>query len=365
VILLKYPITQLDFDRDFASFVDLSHAIYGEKAVTDEAMYRWLFQKNIYNPKGVHLFHVAKDGDKVVASDCLMPVPMKIQGKNYLGAWSIKTMTHPDYQRQGIFRAMTEHNISRAKELGIDLIIGFANANSYPGYKKFGWDVLVERRAIIRPLDIRHSLAKKKMPGPVAGVGNSLFRTLDNRRLATMAKKAKKFNTDIYNSAPDTCQHIWAPMQSAFSVLVERNLNYLEWRYNQRPNHDYNFVVAKGKEKPEAMLVFRHNQTNGSCIIIDYVGTPNSEALPALMYVTIQHCLDHDLRYIINSSGSVFDNYLCDHFGFKYLTAPLANNMFIACRLNQSISLDALQKETNWFYSYGDSELDIDLKPRP
>lgn len=361
---MKYPISQLDFDRDFASFVDLSRAIYGDKAVTDEAMFRWLFEKNIYNPQGSHFFHVAKDGDRVVASDCLMPVPLQIKGKRYLAAWSIKTMTHPDYQRQGIFRAMTEHNIARARELGIDVILGFANANSYPGYKKFGWDVLVERRAVIRPLDIKGSLAKKKGLGPLAGVGNTLYRSLDRRRLAALASKVGDYQTEIYDTASQVSE-IWPRMQATIPVLIERDQRYIDWRYNQRPGHDYKFALARGKKEAEALLIFRHNHTNDSCIIIDYVGAPRSEALPSLMLTTIRHCLDHNLRYIINSSGSLFDDYLNDHFGFKYLTSPLANNMFIACRLNPAIALETLKKETNWFYSYGDSELDIDLSPRP
>ena len=127
---MKYPISQLDFERDFASFVDLSRAIYGDKAVTDEAMFRWLFERTSTTP-GSHFFHVAKDGDRVVASDCLMPVPIQIEGKHYLAAWSIKTMTHPDYQRQGIFRAMTEHNIARARGIGHRRHPGLCQFNSY------------------------------------------------------------------------------------------------------------------------------------------------------------------------------------------------------------------------------------------
>ena len=61
---MKYPISQLDFQRDFTSFIELSQAIYGERAVTDQALYQWLFADNIYNPNGNHLFHVARDGDK-------------------------------------------------------------------------------------------------------------------------------------------------------------------------------------------------------------------------------------------------------------------------------------------------------------
>jgi len=312
---VKYPISQLDFDRDFASFVDLSHAIYGEKAVSDEAMYRWLFERNIYNPNG-HLFHVAKDGDRVVASDCLMPIPLVIQGKKCLAAWSIKTMTHPDYQRQGIFRAMTEYNIARAKEAGIDLILGFANANSFPGYAKFGWDILVERRAIVRPLDIKRSLAKRKPLKLFAGIGNALYKTYDSRRIKALAAQAGMFSTEILTSAPDADTDVWPAMQAAFQVLVKRDNAYLDWRYNQRPRQDYKFILASRQGKAEAILIFRTSEANGSCIIIDYVGTPQSEALPALLYKTIQYCREEDLRYIINSSGSVFDKYLVNTSGF-------------------------------------------------
>jgi len=215
---MRYQISQLDFDTDFASFIELSHSIYGIKAVTDEAMYRWLFEQNIYNPNGVHLFHVAKDGDKVVASDCLMPVPLIIKGQKFLAAWSIKTMTHPDYQRQGIFRAMTEHNISRAKELGIDLILGFANANSFPGYTKFGWDVLVERRAVVRPLDIKYTLAKRKVFKPFAEIGNKLYKSYDSRRISALNKRVGEFPPNILTTLPESCQDIWLKMQSVFTT---------------------------------------------------------------------------------------------------------------------------------------------------
>lgn len=361
---MKYPIAQLDFNKDFSSFADLSKAIYGAKAVNDENLYRWLFEQNIYNPPGSHLLHVAKDGSRVIASDCLMPVPLRIKGTRYLAAWSIKTMTHPDYRRQGIFRAMTEYNIQKAKDTGIDIILGFANANSFPGYEKFGWDVLVERGAVIRPLDIRSILAKRKFPAPIASIGNALYRIYDRRKLATIRERAEQYASDIFNKLPQSANDIWPRSQSGFPIMVEREGPYLEWRYNQRPRQDYKYVTARGREKTESLLIFRISRANNSCIIIDYVGPPQSLTLPSLFFKTICYCLDNKVRYIINSSGSVFDSYLIENFGFKHLSSPLANNMFIARRLNKSIDLQTLRDETNWFYSYGDSELDIDLQPQ-
>lgn len=359
---MKYSITPLNFERDFPSFVQLCQAIYGHKAAAcDEALHRWLFAENIYNPPGVHFFTVAKAGDKVIASDCLMPVPFHIKGKSFRAAWSIKTMTHPDYQRQGIFKALTEYNIARAKEFGIDVILGIANASSFAGYRKFGWDILMERKAIIRVLDIRKSLAKKKVPGPFAGAGNSLYRLLEKGRLARLAAQARKYETSVHSSAPDVCNEIWPKMQAAFPVAVERNQDYINWRYNQRPGQGYKFALAHDSGRAEALMIFRQNMSEKYCIIVDYIGTSDSDAIPALLYKVVQYCLENNLRYIINSSGNKFDNHLCNHFWFRHLTAPLVNNKFIAYRTNRDISAADLKQEDNWFFSYGDTELDLDL----
>lgn len=357
---MKYPITPLDFARDFDSFVQLSRAIYGDNAVTDQDMYRWLAPGNIYNPGGQHLFHVAKDGDKVVASDCLQPAPLIIKGKRYLAAWSIKTMTHPDYRRQGIFTAMTQFNIAKARETGVDVILGFANANSFPGYKKFGWDVLFERRAVLRPLDIREPLRRKIKLNVAATLLNSGFRAWDSLRRG----RTKIHTISHHNQVPQESQALWPAMEEDFPVLVERVWSYLDWRYNQRPRHDYQALLAKKKNKPAGLLIYRFRAANSSCILVDYVGPADLAVICDLMLALAEISLKHNIRYIISSSGETFDTLLEKKLHFRRLAAPMANNMFIACILNPQLDRDALAETANWFYSYGDSELDIDLQPR-
>ena len=357
---MKYPISQLDFQRDFSGFVALSQSIYGTRAVTNKEMYQWLFAENIYNPRGIHLLHIARDKERVIASDGLIPVPLCIAGKRYLAAWSVKTMTHPDYQRQGIFRAMTEYSLARARELGIQLVLGFANSNSYPGYAKFGWHSLLERRAVIRPLDIKAHLAKYLLARPLAAMGNNLFQRIDDRRIAALAKEAGSVETAILSAAPPATQEIWDEMKDSFAVLVQRDYPYFHWRYNLRPGQDYKFVVALEGDKPVAMLIFR-TTSRGACFIVDYLGPAKSRQLPALVLATIKYCRSKGLRHILNSSGRVFDTCL-RKFAFKPLKNALANNMFIACPL-ADIDLSPLRREDNWFFSYGDSELDIDLQP--
>lgn len=359
---MKYPISPLDFSRDFAGFAELSRAIYGEKAVTDWALYRWLFPGNVYAPPKTHFLHIARDGERVVASDGLLPVPLLIAGEKHLAAWSVKTMTHPDYQRQGIFRAITEYSLARGKELGIELVLGFANANSYPGYAKFGWRSLLERKAVLRPLDIQSGLARR-LPPSLAKVGGGLYLAWDRLCQAALARKTGKIQTDILPQAsPRAVTAIWAQAQHAYAVWVQRDYPYIDWRYNLRPGHDYKFVLARQGDAPLALLIFRETWRR-TCLLVDYLGLPGSPALPALLLRTFQYCQAKGLRYVISSGGQSFDRELAA-YGFRPLAAPLANNMLIVRPL-VDLDLAPLAREANWFFSYGDSELDLDLPPLP
>lgn len=358
---MRFTIGQLDFDRDFVGFVELSQSIYGAKAVSDESLYRWLFAENVFNPPGGHLFHVARDGNRVVASDGLVPVPLVIGGRRCLAAWSVKTMTHPAYQRQGIFTALTQYGLERAQESGIELVLGFANASSYPGYEKFGWRFLFERRATIRPIDIETSLSKRPFLKPLARTANRLYRYWDQKRVAALSKKSPTFKTVVYETAPAAAGKLWAKALGASTVAVERLYPYLAWRYNQRPNQDYRFIMAGDEDHPEAMLIFRL-AGQGICFIIDYLGSVNSAALPLLLAQTMDYCQAKAVRYILNSSGPDFDRRL-QKYGYRPLAAALANNMLIAYPLT-AVDHTILANESNWQFGYGDSELDIDLLPQ-
>lgn len=357
---MEYQFEPMNFQRDFAGLVELSRAVYGSRAVSDEALYQWLFVENIFNPQRTHLFHVARYKGRVIASDGLLPVPLFIAGKEYLAAWSVKTMTHPDYRRRGLFRNLTEYSLQRGKALGIQVVLGFANASSYPGYEKFGWMPLLERQAVLRPLDIKKSLTRRIFLKPVAAIGNTLYQQWDGKRIAALSKQIDSIQTVILPAAPPSVDDLWARMKGDFTVLVGRSYPYLRWRYNQRPGQDYRFVIAYRGKITLAMLVFRITD-RGCCLIVDYLGPAKSPALPALLHKTIHHC-QGKVRHILCSSGSLFDGHL-SQFGFRPLSAPLANNMFIACPL-ANLDLTPLMGSENWFFSYGDSELDIDIQPQ-
>lgn len=59
-----------------------------------------------------------------------------INGKSTLMAQSGDTMTNPKHGRKGLFVALANATYALAKEENIEVVFGFPNANSFPGFKK-------------------------------------------------------------------------------------------------------------------------------------------------------------------------------------------------------------------------------------
>ena len=69
----------------------------------------------------------------------VIPCLVQWEGKVILAAQSSDTMTHPNFQRQGLFHTLAMKTYALAKENGIQFIFGFPNQNSYPGFVKLQW----------------------------------------------------------------------------------------------------------------------------------------------------------------------------------------------------------------------------------
>lgn len=70
----------------------------------------------------------------------VFPCYINYNGRQVLSAQSGDTMTHPAHQGKGLFTRLARLTYDLAKELKVQFIFGFPNANSYPGFiKKLNW----------------------------------------------------------------------------------------------------------------------------------------------------------------------------------------------------------------------------------
>ena len=80
---------------------------------------------------------------EIAAYYAVYPVRMRINDTLVLAAQSGDTMTHPEHQKKGLFLQLAELCYQLAEQQGIQLVFGFPNQNSKPGFiKHLQWQLL-------------------------------------------------------------------------------------------------------------------------------------------------------------------------------------------------------------------------------
>lgn len=136
---------------DKNEFVDYQLAIlnlfrksYGRDLHLD--IWKWAYLQNVNGNPIVSLYF---DGGKLVAHYAVIPVTLEKLGCRIRACLSMTTMVDPDYQLRGLFGSQAEEVYEKAAESGIELVYGFPNRNSAPGFKKkLSW-ILDEKGCIV------------------------------------------------------------------------------------------------------------------------------------------------------------------------------------------------------------------------
>ena len=75
-----------------------------------------------------------------IAFYAVIPCFIKSAGDIILAAQSADTMTHPAHRNRGLFVELALTTFQLCREVGIQLLFGFPNQNSLPGFiNKLGW----------------------------------------------------------------------------------------------------------------------------------------------------------------------------------------------------------------------------------
>lgn len=120
---------------DEHKIVALFKTVFGK----DMQLEYWHWRFGDGNPWGSTIV-VAMDGDTMAAHYAVCHQQATYNGRVFLTAQSMTTMTHPDYRGQGLFVKCAALCFENAKDAGVKFVWGFPNKNSAPGfYNKLGW----------------------------------------------------------------------------------------------------------------------------------------------------------------------------------------------------------------------------------
>jgi hypothetical protein len=359
---MEREIVRLDMNKDFEAFEELSVISFGEGTNSKKEMYQWLFDKNPYNKSG-NMMYLLKEGDKVIGCDGLLPNELYVNGKVLLTAHSVKSMTHPDYKKQGIFRTMTQNSCERGRQDGVDVVIGLANDQSYPAYQRFGWPTLFEKEVYVRPILISNILKRRIKVGFLASMGNSVYSAYMKNKLKGQMDKEIRF--EILDRVPEEIQKCWDKYKEKYRVMLVRDFKYCNYRYNLRPDVNYVTILAKLNNEIIGFSILHNSVANGSKMTsaVEFFTDPTNERfIKALANGVAKYCYDNGLEYAVVGTGlyGKYKEVLLKN-GFMITRKPPKNNMMIANVLTDNVTLEELMGHEKWHITQGDGETELDL----
>lgn len=288
-----------------------------------------------------------------------LPVRFRIGRDVVRGAQSLDTMTDKKYRNLGLFTRLATEVFNRCQTEGVELIYGFPNGNSAHGFfSKLGWEKLDPVPFLIKPLRLRYFTAKL----PVIKKLNRFVPDLAFHRGRSSALPADKEIRRL-QSFEDSCNDIWTSFAAdGVKVAIERDANYLNWRYCDKPREPYEkFGCFDQNGKLEAFIVYIAKKKHGGQIgyIMELLHRPANAASAQLLLdfavadlakqkcdAILAWCLDHSItRARFRKSG---------FFVMPERIRPI--ELHFGARGFSPETHAVARERTNWYVSYSDSD---------
>jgi hypothetical protein len=167
----EYSIERLNSER-LPHLEQLHQAVHGRPS--PEGYYFKKYNTAYTGLRDVGYIAYNRSGEPV-AYYGVLPCFIKYGDRTVLAAQSADTMTHPQDRYKGMFMELSNLTFELCRQLGIQLVFGFPNQNSYHGAIKLGWKMTESMNAFVVSVDGFHvsSLANKF---PILKNLNSVYR---------------------------------------------------------------------------------------------------------------------------------------------------------------------------------------------
>jgi len=280
----------------------------------------------------LNIISVCESDGKIIGCAHMIPKRMKIGERVFISSIGADVAVHPDFRRMNIFKKMNELRIELGKKKGNKILL-FISDN--PILKKFYKKIyhcfpntimdLVKIDDIDRHLQVMHyeNVLLKKYSFHMFKLFNK-FRARDALSVSSSSDNA--FSILKICRFDDGINLFLDEINNHYTFIVERNKDYLNWRYCDPRGGDYIIKMAKNYRKILGYIVLRINKYMKDykvgyivdlITLQDRLDVANSLVADAVNYfsdrnINIIHCLvvkNHPYERIYKRHGFVYSRY--------------------------------------------------------
>jgi hypothetical protein len=347
------PYREGDEERIF----ELHKALFSEREYNHDKWmewWRWLYRKN---PTGKGYIWVAEDSGKIIGQSASIFFAMKMADRTLTVWMGTDNMTHPNYRRQGVYRAVFDNKKREIEKHGFHTRFGFPNANARIAQKSIDNLDIAKLRIMVKPLNWKNLLQSKTNKKAVVGIGavsGPVF-----QRILYGEKKAPVFEGLAINRVSyfdGRIDELWNKVSSQYQIMVVRKAEYLNWKYVSIPNIEYSIYLACREKDILGYIVFRTMQWGRVKIGVIYdllAETP--VATQYLLGKVVRQCREEkaDLVYSrLIAAKSCLDVYKKSGF----ISVPFNRPWLVSTSYDTDFSNEFLLNRDNWYVQIGDSD---------
>jgi GNAT superfamily N-acetyltransferase len=346
-------------DADIPQIVDLFRAAFDKEL--DPEQWRWQVGENPFAPPVVWLA-MAPDG-RAAGHYSLIRVPLWREGQRALGAFSVMSMVHPEFQRRGILKrlyALADGEFDRLTS-GRGAYMSFVNQNSFPVYTQtFGWKELDAPLPVyFRILDPEKVVSRYVGPRALRKLVAAAARPI---AAAVFARRRSAVPVRTVNRFEQGADAVWDRLRSAVEIATDRRSDYLNWRYVTSPR-EYVIHAAGELDRRVAYVVSRLDEKFGQKLgyIMDVLAASGDEdhALAALQGAC-QHLQENGCGMVTAlASQPPLIRASLRAAGFRRLPRALMPHPmhFISRDLAPAEWKTSLHHASNWYMSWSDHDV--------
>jgi hypothetical protein len=322
--------------------------------------WKWKFEDN---PISKHNFIVAEYDEKIVGSFGLFVNKLKINDKIVLCNTGVDVSVHPDHRRKGLYNSMHKRALKLRREKGFQFSFGIeTNPIIVKAHRRHGRHNLfpfkVNTFKKIKEIDLHFLIKKRKY----TQLRKCLFHLNNNyNRLINYINPIhteKNYPILEIKYFDDRITEFWSRIKDHYNYIVEKTMDYLNWRYCDIRGGKYKIKIIKENDSILGYMVLSIRKSDINYpegYIIDMMTLPNYSYLKHIFIEdAIKYFNNHNINIIKSLAISKHSNEKTfkKHGFFKnqslYLNYPIPTNISEELIKLENISPDRLN------FTYGD-----------
>jgi GNAT superfamily N-acetyltransferase len=229
--------------------------------------WRWWYTKN---PFGNCIIKLMFTDGKLIGHYAVIPMDIVVDNRPLRAVFSLHTMTHPAFQRQGIFTFLAEEVYEKCQSESFSFVYGFPNENSYHGFtNKLGWTGF--------------------------GKMSSLEKSLDAETKAA----STAWNIHEITRFDDRVNVLWNSVKSSYHIIVPRTKDYLNWRFADHPTVEYpRYIITSGSSELSGYIILKV-YTKGDVVkghIVDMLCINDEDVAKSLLHTAYSYFNKKDIH---------------------------------------------------------------------